>query len=419
MNHKVVLGCASATELADSANRSVDFVITDPPFGDNLFYSDLANFFFAWLRIPLRGEYPPLFTPTQTPNAQEALKPRALPEDEGDQYYYDRLTPCWAEAHRVLKDGGLLAFTFHHSEDSQWEIVLRSLFDAGFILQQTFPIASDEMKGEAGSFGAKGTEYDMIHVCRKRLEDPSPVSWAKMRRWVKDEMIRLRNLLELYRKELLPEADIRVILRGKALEFYSRHYGQVFKGTEEPLTVREALLGINQLLDDDQMPQRKRPPEDAEPLSRLMLQVYCERSEIARDELHKLLRGTGVTQKDFEDREWVREHAKVIYQVAIPERFEQLRKPGRRRDTIKIDLDQAHFLIGAAVSGSGINIMDDLNKGAMKLKPAVLPILNWLAEMELDGDLRKAAHRAAKLVERWRAEQAAKPKERTLFDLDG
>ena len=48
---------------------------------------------------------------------------------------------------------------------SSWQ----SLFESGFLLEQTYPIASDEMKGEGGQFGAKGTEYDIIHVCRKRL----------------------------------------------------------------------------------------------------------------------------------------------------------------------------------------------------------------------------------------------------------
>ena len=138
----------------------------------------------------------------------------------------------------MLKDGGLLAFTFHHSEDEQWAIVLLSLFDAGFFLEQTFPIASDEMKGEGGQFGAKGTEYDIIHVCRKRLEEPTPVSWPKMRQWVKAELHRLRQLLESYKARELSVADIRVILRGKALEFYSRHYGQVFTAENEPLSIR-------------------------------------------------------------------------------------------------------------------------------------------------------------------------------------
>ena len=232
------------------SDATVDLVITDPPFGDNIFYSDLSNFFHAWLRLPLRHDYPELFEQTKTPNAQEALAPRLLSDDEANDYYRVRLTACWAESCRVLKDGGLLAFTFHHSEPAQWAIVLESLFDAGFLLEQTFPIASDEQKGEGGQFGAKGTEYDIIHVCRKRLAEPTPVSWAKMRQWVKAELSRLKLLLAAYKASEISEADIRVILRGKALEFYSRHYGQVFTSDNEPLSIRHALGGIDQLLDE-------------------------------------------------------------------------------------------------------------------------------------------------------------------------
>ena len=252
--------CGSSSDLPQLCDRSIDLVITDPPFGDNIFYSDLSNFFHAWLRLPLRREYPDLFGPTKTPNAQEALAPRLLSEDEANEYYKVRLTACWAEACRVLKDGGLLAFTFHHSEELQWAIVLESLFEAGFLLEQTFPIASDEQKGEGGQFGAKGTEYDIIHVCRKRLSEPGAVSWAKMRQWVKSELARLKVLLAAYKANELSDADIRVILRGKALEFYSRHYGQVFTSDNEPLSIRFALSGINQLLDEGSEDASSNPP---------------------------------------------------------------------------------------------------------------------------------------------------------------
>ncbi len=65
-----------------------------------------------------------------------------------------------------------MAFTFHHSEDEPWVGVLESLFDAGFYLEATYPIRGDETKGEGaapGTFGSQTIEYDIIHVCRKRM----------------------------------------------------------------------------------------------------------------------------------------------------------------------------------------------------------------------------------------------------------
>ena len=151
----------------------------------------------------------------------------------------------------MLKDGGTLAFSFHHSQDEAWIGVLRSLFDAGLVLVATYPIRSDETKGESGDFGSRKIEYDIIHVCRKRLAEPERVSWASMRRWMKEELARLHGLLQHYQKQDLSEADVRVILRGKALEYYSRHYGAIFTGEDEPLGIKDALIGINGILEEE------------------------------------------------------------------------------------------------------------------------------------------------------------------------
>lgn len=387
-----------------------DLVITDPPFGDNIYYSDLSNFFYAWLRLPLKGSYSDLFGPTKTPNAQEALKPRALPDAEGDKHYSDRLTPCWAEACRVMKDGGILAFTFHHSEDAQWEIVLRSLFEAGFYLEATYPIASDEMKGKGGQFGAKGTEYDIIHVCRKRLEEPKPVSWPKMRQWVKAEMSRLRPLLESYKSRGLQDADVRVILRGKALEFYSRHYGKVLVsvpgGEDAVLSIREALSGINQLLDESSGQPGQRPPSIVQPVVYQYLRLFGMKVAYGRDEVSKLLRGTAIQQKDFEktgSTPWIVEEDKVVTRVPIYSRFQKMRQRSRRE--LKTELDQAHFLIGAGMpvkeGDTGVNIEKELERETFLIRPGVDALLDWHSKTPAgtdEPDVPRAAGVALQLL---------------------
>ncbi len=326
------------------------------------------------------------------------------------------LTACWIEAHRVLKDGGLLAFTFHHSEDEQWAIVLLSLFDADFILEQTFPIASDEMKGEGGQFGAKGTEYDIIHICRKRLEEPAPVSWPKMRQWVRSELHRLRQLLEPYRARELSVFDIRLILRGKALEFYSRHYGQVFTSENEPLPINHALLGINQLLDEDTGSPETRPPSVVQPLAYQYLRVFADKWAIRADDIGKSLRGTGVTRKDFELRGWTKEESKMVHCEPIQKRFEAARL--RPRKEMKTEIDQAHFLIGAAMPGSGVNLEEELAKDTWMVRRSVEAVLQWYAKTAPDPEIRRAADRAkfllARGIEQLRTRTA--PEQLTLFD---
>jgi hypothetical protein len=286
----------------------------------------------------------------------------------------------------------------------------------------TYPIRSDETKGDSGAFGSRKIEYDIIHVCRKRLEAPEPVSWARMRRWVKDETVRLKDLLEHTHGKTLPESDLRVILRGKSLEFYSRHYGQVFTGDGQVLEVRDALLGINQLLDDllEDTTQTGglRPPDSAEPASRLYLRIFKNRTEMERDELHKTLRGTGIAQGDLEAKGWIRVVGRAVHVMPIHERFAFFTERGRNRKVIKTDLDQAHFLIGAAYPNSGIKIEAELNNPNFRIKKSVDEILKWYAEVDKNSANRLAARTAAQLVEHWRTRKdRPQAVQRTLFDL--
>jgi hypothetical protein len=412
------LHCGSSSELADLQSDSIDLVITDPPFGDNIFYSDLSNFSYVWLRIALGNQLPGEFGPAKTPNIQEALAPRLLANDEANAYYKARLTACWAESFRVLKAGGVLAFTFHHSEDSQWAIVLESLFDAGFLLEQTFPIASDEQKGEGGQYGAKGTEYDIIHVCRKRLAEPSPVSWAKMRQWVKAELTRLRFLLATYKARELSDADIRVILRGKALEFYSRHYGTVLTAADQPMPLAHALAGINQLLDEGTGDASSLPPSVVQPVAYQYLRLFTTRPSRPIDDVSKSLFGTAIRQRDLEDQGWIEERNKVVSAVPVRARFEHHRK--RQRKEMRTEVDQAHFLMGGAMPNSGVNLEQELSKDTWLVRKSVDAVLEWYSKMSPEQDLRNAAMLARTILrqslERLRLQPGGLDQQLSLFN---
>jgi len=245
------------------------------------------------------------------------------------------------------------------------------------------------MKGVGGQFGAKGTEYDIIHVCRTRLEDPAPVSWPKMRQWVKAELKRLRRLLESYRARELSDADIRVILRGKALEFYSRHYGQVLTAENESMSIRDALLGINQLLDEDTGQPGERPPSVVQPLAYQFLRLFGSRQSLPRNDVSMNLRGTGIVQRELEQRGWIEERGKHVHRVPIRERFEQARK--RPRKEMKTEIDQAHFLIGAAMPGSGMNVEAELTKDTWMVRRSVEAVLDWYAKTAVEPEVQSAA----------------------------
>lgn len=408
--------CGSSTELEKIADASLDLVITDPPFGGLLHYSELSDFFYVWLRLALKDKYPDYFGKDYTPKSLEAVANRAREPEDPDGFYQRLLTQCWRETHRALKPGGILAFTFHHSEDEPWVAVLESLFDAGYYLEATYPIRSDETKGD-GEFGSKTIEYDIIHVCRKRTEEPKPVSWGRMRREVMADVRQLQAMLENHAKEGLPAADIQVIRRGKALEYFSRHYGKVYVDEGRTISVRDALVGINQLIDEDADKGKEAPPVNAEPITRQFLRTFGNAPELKRDQLQKFLKGSITTPDEFVQRGWCAEKNKVFTRTNPLEFAGEW--SGRHRRKLTSDLDQALVLIGACFDGSGINASDTLKNENFKPHVALKPLLEWLHRNGPDQTTRNAASRAVSIHNAWHASQAPQPAQGFLFDDDG
>lgn len=411
------LHCGSSTDLNFIESASIDLVITDPPFGGLLHYSELSDFFYVWLRLALKDKYPNYFTNEYTPKSLEAVANIARHPDDADAFYERLLTACWGEAHRALKPGGILAFTFHHSEDEPWVGVLKSLFDAGFYLEATYPIRSDETKGE-GEFGSKTIEYDIIHVCRKRVDDPTPISWAKLRRKIVDDVRDLKGLLEQHQANGLPRADLEVIRRGKALEYYSRHYGHVYVERGREFTLLEALAGIHQLLDDERDESGVAPPVLAEVHSRQFLRIFDKTVKVDRNDMVKYLRGTGTAPSLFEAYGWCDEEKKV-YNLCDPLEFAKGWR-GKHRKGMSRDLDQTLFLVGACFNDSGLRVDETLNNPNFDPHPAVPDLLDWMSNRGGTAEIQASARVAKQLYAKWLGENKARiDAVRQQFDLFG
>ena len=125
---------------------------------------------------------------------------------------------------------------------------------------------------------------------------------------------------------------------------------------------------------------------------------------MARDELHKTLRGTGISQGDLEARGWIRVVGTQVNVIPIEERFQYFTAPGRNRKVLKTDLDQAHFLIGAATSRQRRGCFRRTQPGNLPDQEVGGPILDWYAQTDPDVDIRQAAKLALGLVSHWRSQ---------------
>jgi putative DNA methylase len=139
----------------------VDLVVTDPPFFDNVHYSELADFFFAWQRL---GPSPFVAERNSTRHAEEVQDAR--PED-----FSTKLRAVFRECHRVLRDDGLLVFTYHHSRADGWTSLAEAVLGAEFTVVCAHPLKSEMSVAAPKSQAKEPIQLDVVLVCRKRAVD--------------------------------------------------------------------------------------------------------------------------------------------------------------------------------------------------------------------------------------------------------
>lgn len=215
-------------------DKSVDAVVTDPPYFDNVQYAELADFFYVWLRLALKDEYD-VFDAELTPKTPEVVK--NLRREKDAQDYQSGLSAVLKESYRVLKDEGLLVFTFHHKEADAWETVLQAVLDAGFFVRATYPVLA-EMSRSIHIQNQEAMEYDAIIVCKKQPQ-PQPITWQALEERIQEAGKDLWRQMMNTNGDLKP-VDASVIVLGKCLEFYSQHYPLVTDHGNQ-VTVGEAV----------------------------------------------------------------------------------------------------------------------------------------------------------------------------------
>lgn len=207
---RVYLSCGDSSRI-DLEDCSIDAIVTDPPFFDNVHYSQLADFFHVWQRHILgeNGHY-----------KAHTTRSGAEVQTSDEVSFTERLGAVWSEAHRVLKDDGVLVFTYHHSRVEGWRSVLSALIQAGFCITASHPIKAELSVAIPKHQAKDPINLDIIIVCRKR-------SQVKSRRWNGDLWGSIDPAVEKQVQRLtfsgrhLSRNDVRIIVMGQLLKHLS------------------------------------------------------------------------------------------------------------------------------------------------------------------------------------------------------
>ena len=215
---------------------SVDCIVFDPPYEENVCYAELSDFFYVWLKRTAGYVFPHHFADYLTEKDQEAISSPARFKNRATKAksvkamalsdYQQKMAEIFGECRRVIKDDennrGIMTVMFNHKSTAAWDALTIGLIDAGFAITRTWPVKTEApaalpIKGKAAA------RTTILLVCRPREENPFPKPWHE----VED------SIAQAVREDIrdnLSQADLRPIdlylsAFGPALRVISEHWG--------------------------------------------------------------------------------------------------------------------------------------------------------------------------------------------------
>jgi len=264
----VTITCRSADALDHIADESIDVVVMDPPYYDNVMYAELSDFFYVWLKRTAGHVFPEFFTRTLTDKENEAVANPAKFRDQpgggarrlAARDYQERMASIFAECHRVLKPEGIMTLMFTHKATGAWDALTTGLMTAGFTITASWPV-NTEAEGSLHIKDKSAANSTILLVCR-----PRPVSRTvgEIRYWEDVEpqvALAVRDRVEEFQAAGITGVDLYLASFGPALEEFSRHW-PLKRGTPAPQPEERRRRKQRELFDEEWDPYAVTP-EDA------------------------------------------------------------------------------------------------------------------------------------------------------------
>ncbi|MFL0410883.1 DUF1156 domain-containing protein [Microbacterium paludicola] len=246
---------AVATQ-SDAATRSYSglLVSTDPPYYDNIGYSDLSDFFYVWLRRALRSVHPDLLSTMLVPKAEELVaNPYRHGGKTGAQDFFESgFRHVFAEARRSASDDFPITvyYAFKQAEleadglaSTGWETLLSGMLSEGWMVTATWPVRS-ERAGRMISIGTNALASSIVLALRPRSEN-APIT--DRRGFLAELKSTLPEALRNLQQGSVAPVDMAQAAIGPGMATFSK-YARVVEPSGGPMSVRDALRAINGVL---------------------------------------------------------------------------------------------------------------------------------------------------------------------------
>jgi putative DNA methylase len=284
----------SATDLP-WGDDFFDAVITDPPYYDNVNYSNLSDFFYVWLKRTVGHLHPDLFATPLTPKSQEMVADayRFDGREGAKQHFEAMLLQSFREIRRVLKPDGIAVIVFAHKTTEAWETVLGALTEAGLRTTMAWPIHT-EMQARLLAQESAALASSIYMVCRKR-QGAATGYWSEVRRETR-ELVERR--LQRFWDAGIRGADMFISAIGAGMEVFTR-YARVEKASGDPVSMGEFLQEVRQVVAEfalQRVLHEEAVASELDALTRfyLLYRWAYGRAEVPFDEARKLATSVGL-----------------------------------------------------------------------------------------------------------------------------
>lgn len=235
-------------------------ISTDPPYYDNINYSELSDFFYIWIREALKEDYPEIFSTIAVPKAEELIAAAYRFNDATDarEHFENGMFQAFQRINDYARlDVPITIYYAFRQSDTKinsvgenatislgWEAILSAIIRAGLIINGTWPIRT-EKPGRSIEIGTNALASSIVLVCRKRPHDAQIVT---RRDFINALRRKLRSSLMSLQASNIAPVDMAQSAIGPGMGVYSR-YSKVLEADGSPMSVRTALEIINRELD--------------------------------------------------------------------------------------------------------------------------------------------------------------------------
>jgi hypothetical protein len=250
-------GCV-ANQFSASVCCYDNFVVsTDPPYYDNIGYSDLSDFFYVWLRRGLWEIHSQVVGTMLTPKVDELVANpyRHDGKDGAERFFVDGFNSVFRRIRqgRVNSAVPMTVYYAYKQQDAEaegtsstgWHTLLNGLIEAGWEITATWPVRS-ELANRPRSQASNALASSIVLACRPRPVDADSITRRLFVARLKSELPEaLRTLMQ----GAIAPVDLAQAAIGPGISVFSR-YARVREADGSDMSVRDALLLINATLDE-------------------------------------------------------------------------------------------------------------------------------------------------------------------------